>query len=145
MKWPSSFNSVHNYLDELFVGIDPSEEEIISAKKWYWRCYNTDLKRRRSHYTHLSIYFSKDEIQRIKQVTEKGKVSDFVKKVVLSHLDGTTDFTTSMDTSVIEEQLFLIAEYLLELINMDTTADNTGLIKLENQIALLQTQIEQLV
>jgi len=145
MKWPSNFNSVHDYLDDIFEDMDPTDNQIQTAKKWYWRCYNTDLKRRRKTYTNLSIYFSKDEIQRIKTATEKGKISDFVKKVVLSHLDGTTTFTQKLDTAVIQEQLFLIAEYLLEIINGDTAIDNTSLMALEKRIAQLQTQIEQLV
>jgi len=140
---PTRFTGVHDYLDELFTNSDPSETEIILAKKWYWRCYNSHLKRQRKHYTNLSVYFSQEQITRIKTLAEKGKVSDFIKKVVLSYMDGTTSIIQTIDTAIIEQQLFLIAEYLQEMIQSDMT-DNSQLQFLEDKIKDLQIHIEAL-
>ena len=111
MKVPTRFTGVHDYLDELFTNSDPSETEIVLAKKWYWKCYNSHLKRQRKHYTNLSVYFSQEQITRIKTLAEKGKVSDFIKKVVLSYMDGTTSIIQTIDTAIIEQQLFLMTSY----------------------------------
>jgi len=50
MPWvmkPIKFTSIHDYLDKLFLDLEPSKQQIIDAKKDYWRAYNTDLKRRK--------------------------------------------------------------------------------------------------
>jgi len=145
MKWPRKFTSVHDYLDECFLNSDPTENEIIKAKRWYWRCYNTDLKRRRSHYINVSVYFSKEELERIKTLIKKGSLSDFIKKLVLSYLEGTSTVTLLTDTTVIEEQLFLITEYLLELMNENNAIHSDKLSALESQIKTLQSQVETIV
>ena len=140
---PTKFTSVHDYLDDVFASSDPNEAEIILAKKWYWRCYNSHLKRQRKHYTNLSVYFSQEEITRIKTLAEKGKVSDFIKQVVLSYMEGTTSVIETIDTAIIEQQLFLISEYLQEMIQ-NTMMDNSQLQLLEDKIKELKTHIEAL-
>ncbi len=144
MEVPTRFTSAHDYLDELFASSDPSEAEIILAKQWYWRCYNSHLKRQRKHYTNLSVYFSQEQITRIKTYAEKGTVSDFIKKVVLSYLDGTTSIIQEVDMGIIEQQLFLITEYLQDIIQNDTVVDSLRLQLLEDKIKDLQIHIEAL-
>jgi len=143
MEVPIKFTSVHDYLDELFASSDPSEAEIILAKQWYWRCYNSHLKRQRKHYTNLSVYFSQEEITRIKTLAQKGTISDFIKRAVLSYMDGTTSVIETIDTAIIEQQLFLISEYLQEMIQ-NTMMDNSQLQLLEDKIKELKTHIEAL-
>lgn len=143
MKVPTKFTGVHDYLDELFASSDPSDAEIILAKKWYWRCYNSHLKRQRKHYSNLSVYFSQEQITRIKTYAENRKVSDFIKRVVLSYMDGTTSVVKKVDTAIIEQQLFLISEYLQEIVQSNVIGD-AQLQFLEARIKDLQIHIEAL-
>ena len=41
---PGNYKSLHDYLDAIFKDSSPSENEIIQAKKDYWKAYNTRLK-----------------------------------------------------------------------------------------------------
>ncbi|WP_299676186.1 hypothetical protein [uncultured Dokdonia sp.] len=144
MKVPTKFTGVHDYLDELFASSDPSDADIILAKKWYWRCYNSHLKRQRKHYSNLSVYFSQEQITRIKTYAEKGKVSDFIKLVVLSYMDSTTSVVKTVDTAIIEQQLFRISDYLEELIQNNSVINTIELQALETKIIVLQAYIDEL-
>lgn len=139
---PIDFTSVHDYLDRLFVGIEPDKQEIIDAKKVYWRAYNTDLKRRRRKaYPSFHISFSKDELLFIKGRLQQGQsVSSYIHQLVVVHVND-TDYRPRVNTAVIEQQLFLINEYLRELLDYDGV-ETEKIEQLETYIQTLETVIQ---
>lgn len=139
---PTSFTSVHDYLDMVFKDTIPNEEAIINAKKIYWRAYNTDLKRRkRQEFTTLHICFSKKEYGDIQaKLSEAQSVPAYIKYLVLEHFKNRNESVTPVNTSLIEQQLFLIAEYLQELLESKTV--NTE--KIEALEQYMQT-LEQVI
>ncbi len=141
---PINFTSVHDYLDLLFEGVTPSNEDIIKAKREYWRAYNTDLKRRkRKACPTFQISFSKDELVIIKSKLEKdGCVSRYIHDLVLQHLQGNIEYTQKVNTALIEQQLFLIAEYLKELLDFESI-DTEKVEALEQYIQVLETVIQE--
>ncbi|WP_298507445.1 hypothetical protein [uncultured Kordia sp.] len=141
---PTSFTSVHDYLDQLFKGGNPSKEDIILAKKNYWRAYNTDLKRRkRSACPTFQISFSKDELLRIKEKLQQGQsVSKYIYQLVKQHIESHTILPSKVNTAVIEQQLFLISEYLRELLDYEDI-DAEKITELENHIQTLETVIQE--
>ena len=90
---PIRFTSVHDYLDVLFEGISPTEQDIIVAKKDYWRAYNTDLKRRkRKEFPVFQISFSKEDIRVLKSRLSKGQaISTYIYELVVQHLQDNTE------------------------------------------------------
>lgn len=143
---PVDFTSLHDYLDWIFTGCDPSEKEIIEAKKGYWRAYNTDLKRRRRK-THpcFQISFSMDELLLIREIKEEGKpLSEFIHQLAMENLGHYPIGTRPMvNTALIEQQLFLIAEYLRELLDHENV-DTEKIEELETHIHTLETLIKEL-
>jgi len=143
---PIEFTSVHDYLDLLFEDASPNKEDIIRAKKTYWRAYNTDLKRRqREHSSILHITFSKEEYAQIKERLGKGEnVSGYIRNLVRQHLEDNQDFVPKVNTALIEQQLFLIAEYLQELLDVDTI-DTKKIEELEQHIRTLENLIHEVL
>jgi len=139
---PISFTSIHDYLDKLFDGLSPTEEAIISAKKDYWRAYNTDLKRRqRQKFPVFQISFSKEDIIGLKSRLAKGqKISSYIYDLVIIHLKGSTELSKKVNTALIEQQLFLIAEYLKELLDYEAI-DSKKINRLEAYIIALEKVI----
>lgn len=139
---PTSFNSVHDYLDMVFKDTIPSEEAIINAKKIYWRAYNTDLKRRkRQEFTTLHICFSKKEYVNIQaKLSNTQSVPAYIKYLVLEHFKNNATSIVPVNTNLIEQQLFLIAEYLQELLEQD----NVNIEKIEALEQYMQT-LEQVI
>lgn len=82
-----NYKSVHEYLDALFNGKQPSEDEIIQAKKAYRKLY---LKHYLKHYSqqHIQISFrlTKQQYKDLKMKAEKQelKPSYFVRQLVIS-------------------------------------------------------------
>ncbi|MCF6319232.1 MAG: hypothetical protein L3J83_08145 [Proteobacteria bacterium] len=143
---PIDLTSVMDYLDVLFEGKNPSENDIINAKKVYWRAYNTHLKRqRRKHFPILQVRFSKQELSLIKAKLEQGQaVSKYIHSIVMHHLNGTKDFGKKVNTALIEQQLFFITEYLSELIEFENV-DVVKIEKLEHRIQTLEQIIQEVL
>ncbi len=141
---PISFTSVHDYLDRLFTGMEPSKQDIIDAKKVYWRAYNTDLiRRKRKAYPTFQISFSKEELLLIREKLQQGQsVSKFVYQLVVEHLNNHTYSVPKINTALIEQQLFLISEYLRELLDYDSI-DIDKIEQLESHIQTLETVIHE--
>lgn len=141
---PQTFSSVHDYLDTIFEGVTPSKEAIIGAKKEYWRAYNTDLKRRkRKAFPTFQISFSKEDITIVRSKLQNGQsVSKYIHELVLRHLKDGTDLTPKVNTALIEQQMFLIAEYLRELLDVDDI-DTEKIKQLETYIKVLEIVIQE--
>ncbi|WP_299884358.1 hypothetical protein [uncultured Lacinutrix sp.] len=141
---PINFTSIHDYLDMLFDGITPSEDTIINAKKEYWRAYNTDLKRRkRKAFPIFQISFSKQNVTVLKSKLEKGQsISKYIHGLVVAHLYNHTDLVPRVNTALIEQQLFLISEYLRELLDYEHI-DTDKIEQLESHIGTLETVIQE--
>ncbi len=128
----------------LFEDVTPCKEDIINAKKQYWRAYNTDLKRRRrKQFSVFQISFSKQDLAIIKSKLQEGQpVSKYIYQLVLQHLNDGSELTPIVNTALIEQQLFLIAEYLKELLDFDHI--DTGRIEqLEIYIQALEDVIQE--
>ena len=143
---PNSFNSLHDYLDALFLDVDPTDAEIKNAKKIYWRSYNTHLKRRRrKQFPTFQISFSLAEIAQLKSRLQNGQsISKYIHELVIDHLSQGTDITPKVNTAIIEQQLFLIGEYLRELLDYDTI-DTHKIEVLETHIQTLEDVIHNVL
>lgn len=143
MKYPkpTDFTSVHDYMDGVFKGTSPSAIEIIEAKQWYWRAYNTDLKRRqRSECKSVRIKLSNREHQALQKLLPNDRpLSQSVRAIIMNYLEGSVDPTPRINTALIEQQLFFVAEYLKELAE-DMDAERTA--ELEKHIQTLETLIQ---
>ena len=138
----NEFRSVHDYLDKRFKGQSPTKQEVKQAKKDYWRMYNTALKRRiRKQYPIVRLRFSKQEMNRIKEkLDNKELLSIQVRRIVLDYINGTT---TTGNMALIEQQLFLISEYVQELLEVGDAVSLGKIEKLQQSIIAIQDALEQ--
>ncbi len=145
MNPPTQFNSVHDYLDECFEGKSPNHEELQNAKAIYWRAYNTDLKRRlRKNKKTITMSLSKEEYQLLMARKPKSlKLYQFARMLLLQTSEINNLTSLPIDTAVIEQQLFAIAEYLEDLLECPSI-DTSQVEILEQKIEKLETHILQL-
>jgi len=113
--------SLHAYLDELFSDrSNVSDGEIRAAKNEYWRTYNTELKkRRRQLHREFSVRFSLGEFEQIKPYLCSKPMSHFIRNAVLRHVKQNPVLDNRYDSSIIEQQLFLISQLLEEMTLLD--------------------------
>lgn len=138
----NEFRSVHDYLDKRFEGQSPTKQEIKDAKKDYWRMYNTALKRRiRKQYPIVRLRFSKQEMELIKErLDNKELLSIQVRRIVLDYINGAT---TTGNMALLEQQLFLIHEYLDELLEEGNSVPLGKIGMLQQSIVAIQDALEQ--
>lgn len=141
---PQTHKNLHNFLDALFEGQDPSNESVVLAKKQYWKAYNLKLiQKRRTENHEFSVSFSKTEFRLIKgRMTDKQAVSQYIRQAVLDGLSDDTPTTPVIDTAIIEQQLFLVAEYIKDLLENERTVNESAITQLQSQILELQNLIE---
>jgi len=110
------FNNLHEYLDEVFKDRwAVSDDQIIAAKKNYWRMYNTDLKaRQRSGRKEFSVWFTAEEFTQLQKYIEDLPVSDFIRQTVLTYAELSVPKPSILNNPVIEQQLVLISGLLEE-------------------------------
>ncbi len=139
---PIKFTGVQNYLEKLFVGNTPTDQQVIEGKKVYWRAYNTDLKRRiRNEHPTLLLRFSKQEMKLLKEkIHQKELLSIQVRRIVLDYLNGSYN---SPNTALIEQQLFLVNEYLEELLEEGKSVPLSKIEELQQSIIAIQDALEQ--
>lgn len=144
---PWTYNSLHDYLDNLFRNRTPDTEEIIQAKKTYWRSYNTRLKQtqRRKH-KEITLSLTKDELEMLrKRLQVKQSVSAYIKKLLQDHLEDTSlHHNNTIDKQAlnqIEQQLFLVTDYLESLIYQRRFVDKDQIGKLEQYVQQLHHQL----
>ncbi|MCW3162639.1 hypothetical protein [Chryseobacterium oryctis] len=148
---PWTYTTLHDYLDDLFRNKKPDTEEIIQAKKSYWRSYNKRLKQlQRKKHKEVTIALNKDKMQLLSRKLEyQQSVSDYIKKLVVVHLDNNLatlnpQNNQKKDLTQIEQQLFTLIDYLESLIYQRRFVDKGQIIKLELYIQQLQHLLEKM-
>ena len=138
---PGNYKSLHDYLDAIFKDFSPSENEIIQAKKIYWKAYNTKLKQgKRKQNKEVTISLNKETLDLINQKLIAGEsISSYIQKLLKTNLQiiETTGFFEKELGLKIEQQLFTIIDYLESILYQRKLIDTT-------QIALLEKHLEQL-
>lgn len=128
---PNRYKNIHEYLDVVFFQKDPSEQEIVAAKKTYWRAYNRALKKRkRATRSEFTVSLSRSELKQIQErMSKERSVTAYLQKVIIAHLEN-HESGLPIDTALIEQRLFIIVESLQELCEKDSvdTASITTLI-----------------
>lgn len=111
------YKSVHGYLDEVFKDRwAVSDDDIIAAKKDYWRMYNTALKaRQRIARREFSVWFTEKEFAKMQDlITEELPVSAFIRQATFEYVGMPTQKPSASYSPVIEQQLVLISGLLEE-------------------------------
>lgn len=143
---PRTYSGLHDYLDALFEGKTPSKEAIIEAKKVYWRAYNTRLKKQqRERKNEVVVSLSKEEVRLINQrLSEKQTLSGFIKQLVKLELQSNT--TAPRNTEALrslEQHLFLLIEYLEQLLFQSHDLDRQSLKILNSHLDKLQVLFQK--
>lgn len=140
------YKSLHEYLDKVFVGLTPSESEIAQAKKEYWKAYNTHLKQnQRRKRKELTIAFEKKEWQSLlERLNPNQSLHGYIKELLNHHIDNTPIVTSTIiqDTTQIEQQLFLVTDYLEGLVYQRRHIDKDSITTLEQLLCKLQELLE---
>ena len=138
---PGNYKSLHDYLDAIFKDSSPSENEIIQAKKDYWKAYNTKLKQaKRKQNKEVTISLNKETLERLNQkLATTVSISHYIQDHIKTNLQiiETTGFFEKELGLKIEQQLFIIIDYLESILYQRRLIDTT-------QIALLERHLEQL-
>lgn len=138
---PGNYKSLHDYLDAIFKDSSPSENEIIQAKKDYWKAYNTRLKQdKRKKAKEVTISLNKETLELLNQKLVAGdSISSYIQRILKTNLqiiDTTDSFKKELGLKT-EQQLFIIIDYLESLLYQRKLIDTS-------QIALLEKHLEQL-
>ena len=138
---PGNYKSLHDYLDAIFKDSSPSENEIIQAKKDYWKAYNTKLKQgKRKQNKEVTISLNKETLERLNQkLATTESISHYIQNLIKTNLQiiETNCFFEKELGLKIEQQLFIIIDYLESLLYQRKLIDTF-------QIALLEKHLEQL-
>ncbi|MCQ4141599.1 hypothetical protein [Chryseobacterium sp. EO14] len=144
---PWTYNNLHDYLDDLFNGKNPGDEEIIQAKKTYWRSYNKRLKQiQRQKNKEVTMSLSKEVLELLhRKLAPKQSISDYIKFLLESHLisNENTNANQKQELLQIEQQLFIVIDYLESLLYQRKLIDRQQMLQLEKHIQNLQFVLEQ--
>jgi hypothetical protein len=144
---PWTYRSLHDYLDNLFENRNPDQEEIIQAKNGYWRSYNTRLKQiQRKTNKQISLMVSKDDLKLLQpKLAPNQSVSDYIKNLLEMHFqnDEISSTIQKKDLLPIEQQLFILIDYLESLLYQRKLIDKTQMLQLEKYIQNLQLLLEE--
>lgn len=141
-----TYKSLHDYLDVLFAHCDPSEAEIVDAKKAYWRCYNNKIiQDRRRQKSEFVVALDKDELKLVRsKMTKEKSVTEYLRNVVKNSLtDNPLNIIPRFDTAIIEQQLFLIVENLKEMNEHKAIVDKSKVELLAAKVSKVLNHIEQ--
>lgn len=140
------YKSLHEYLDKVFVGLTPSESEIAQAKKEYWKAYNTHLKQnQRKKRKEVTLALDKNEWQSLlERRTPNQSIHDYIKEWLTHHIDNSPIVANIIiqDTTQIEQQLFLVTDYLEGLVYQRRHIDKDSIAGLEQLLYKLQELLE---
>ncbi len=140
------YKSLHDYLDKVFSGTTPSENEITQAKKAYWKAYNTHLKQnQRKKRKEVTLALDKKEWQVLLERRKPNQsVHAYIKELLTHHIDNTPIATSTIiqDTTQIEQQLFLVTDYLEGLVYQRRHIDKDSIAGLEQLLYKLQKLLE---
>jgi hypothetical protein len=144
---PWTYNNLHDYLDDLFNSKNPNDEEIIQAKKAYWRSYNKRLKQiQRQKHKEVTISISKELLELLNgRLEPKQSIIDYIKTLLEKHLRGSENVNLNQKKEFlqIEQQLFLVIDYLESLLYQRKLIDRQQMQQLEKYIQNLQFVLEQ--
>ena len=144
---PWTYNNLHDYLDDLFNNKNPNDEEIIQAKKAYWRSYNSRLKQiQRQKNKEVTISLSKELLELLNRKLEpKQTIIEYIKVLLENHLQSNENINTNQKKELlqIEQQLFLVIDYLESLLYQRKLIDRQQMQQLEKYIQNLQFVLEQ--
>jgi hypothetical protein len=139
---PGNNKSLHDYLDAIFKDSSPSENEITQAKKDYWKAYNTRLKQgKRKQNKEVTISLNKETLERLNQkLATTESISHYIQNLIKTNLQiiETTGFFEKELGLKIEQQLFLVINYLESLLYQRKLIDNRQVLLLEKYILQLQ-------
>lgn len=139
---PGNYKSLHDYLDAIFNDSSPSENEIIQAKKVYWKAYNTKLKQgKRKQNKEVTISLNKETLELLNQKLVAGEsINHYIQSVLKTNLQiiETTGFFEKELGLKMEQQLFLIIDYLESLLYQRKLIDKQQMLLLEKYILQLQ-------
>ena len=140
------YKSLHEYLDKVFMGLTPTESEIAQAKKEYWKAYNTHLKQnQRKKRKEVTLALDKNEWQSLlERRTPNQSIHDYIKEWLTHHIDNSpiVPSTIIQDTTQIEQQLFLVTDYLEGLVYQRRHIDKESIAGLEQLLYKLQELLE---
>ena len=137
---PWTYKTLHDYLDDLFSNKNPTNDEIIQAKKTYWRSYNTRLKQiQRQKNKEVTISLSKELLELLNRKLE------YIKVLLENHLQSNENINTNQKKELlqIEQQLFILIDYLESLLYQRKLIDRQQMQQLEKHIQNLQFILEQ--
>ena len=142
------YKSLHDYLDVVFRDKTPNENEIIEAKRLYWKLYNTFLKRnQRKKHREVTITLEKEQWEALsKQKDTTQTLQEYLKDLILKQR-GSVDSNKRVilkDAIQIEQQLFLVIDYLDSLIYHRRFIDAESIRGLENHLIHLRRLLEDL-
>lgn len=122
MKSVFSYDSVHQYLDEVLADVShPTDNQIADAKKQYWRLYLDDYQqKRRSNIKEYTLGFDRQLLQLIHQKRETLNVSQFLYRCVFGVLENNRVIDITLLKNIHANQLEIIAN-LEELLDGNTT------------------------
>ena len=141
-----TYKNLHDYLDVLFANCDPSEAEIVDAKKAYWRGYNNKIiQERRRQKSEFVVALDKNELKLVhSKMTKEKSVTEYLRNLVNNSLVGnSSNINPRFDTAIIEQQLFLIVENLMELNEQEAVVDKSMVESLEAKVSKVLNHIEQ--
>lgn len=147
MNKPETYRNLHDFLDACFEGREPSALEIKQAKEIYWRAYNSRLKKeQRKKNTTVSISLNKAEISALKQcLDETQTLSGYIKVLVLNQIHSNPQKSFNAKAfSQIDQQLFLLIEYLEQLLFHNKTLDRRSFKTLEKHLEVLEKLFQTL-
>lgn len=140
------YKSLHDYLDKVFSGTTPSENEITQAKKEYWKAYNTHLKQnQRKKRKEVTLALDKKQWEALLERRKPNQsVHAYIKELLTHHIDNTPIATSTIiqDTTQIEQQLFLVTDYLEGLVYQRRHIDKDSIAGLEQLLYKLQKLLE---
>ena len=142
-----NYKSLHDYLDAIFKDSSPSDNEIIQAKKNYWKAYNKKLKQaKRKQNKEVTISLNKETLELLNQKLITGEsISSYIQKLLKTNLQiiETTGFFEKELGLKIEQQLFIIIDYLESLLYQRKLIDSSQIALLEKQLEKLQNLMEE--
>lgn len=144
---PGNYKSLHDYLDAIFKDSSPSKNEIIQAKKDYWKAYNTRLKQaKRKQIKEVTISLNKETLELLNLKLVAGEsISSYIQRILKTNLQiiETTGFFDKELGLKIEQQLFIIIDYLESLLYQRKLIDTSQIALLEKHLEKLQNLMEE--
>jgi len=135
------YSSIHDYLDVVFAAIpNPSKEDIIYAKKQYYKLWHKAYNRkRRKTRKEFTLGFNAKTLKQIKDSKGKRSVSKYLYDAVFGALDG------GLKSDFDNEQLVAIHQKLMQLIALlEERGDSPQIEILLERIEILELEFSKL-